>query len=165
MDDSTLTIPDSELSKPEPTYQLPKYALDGRVKPPSLASIAREVMSGEWGYGEARDKKLMEKGYDLNEVYDKIDEMFGKTPDPFQPYDIIITVGALNVRQGPSMEHYIIYTLVDDRTHYTIVEEAIDDNANIWGFLRSGLGWINLQFTKRVDDIDSVKMAGKDTEV
>ena len=27
---------------------------------------------------------------------------------------------------------------------YTIVEEALDDNGNLWGKLKSGLGWIPL---------------------
>jgi uncharacterized protein YgiM (DUF1202 family) len=132
-------------------YTLPHYALNRKETPQSLSIIAREVMSGEWGHGDARDKKLTDKGYDLDEVYDKIDEMFGTQAGPFINYDVVITVDSLNVRKGPGMGHYIVCTLTEDRNIYTIVEEEIDADENIWGHLRSGLGWVNLSFTKRVD--------------
>ena len=131
-------------------YKLPQYAL-GR-KPPlqSLSIVAREIVSGEWGKGETRERKLLEAGYDLDEVYAQIDKMFGNRALPFAGYDVVITSQSLNVRQGPSMQHYVVYTLIEDKTIYTIVEEEIDDEENVWGLLRSGLGWINLAFTKKV---------------
>lgn len=136
-------------------YHLPRYALSRKPPLQSVSIVAREVMSGEWGHGAARDNKLKEAGYDLDEIYMKMDEMFGSVAGPFEPYDVVISVPSLNVRQGPSLDHYIVCTLIEDRTAYTIVEEDIDSNSNVWGLLRSGLGWINLDFTKRVNrDLD-----------
>jgi Cpl-7 lysozyme C-terminal domain. len=132
-------------------YKLPHYALDKKIPSPSLSIVAREVMSGEWGQGDARDKKLVEHGHDLDEVYDKIDKMYGARALPFTNYDVVIAVPSLHVRQGPSFDHYVVTTLIEDCTRYTIVEEEIDSDSNVWGALRSGLGWINLEFTKRIE--------------
>ena len=132
-------------------YKLPHYAINQKIPLQSLSIIAREIMSGEWGQGDARDKRLVEKGYNLDEVYAKIDQMFGTRALPFTNYDVIIIVPSLHVRQGPSFDHYVVTTLIEDRTHYTIIEEEIDSDSNVWGALRSGLGWINLEFAKRVE--------------
>lgn len=151
--DTMMTKTTEETKEVEKTgeYHLPRYALSRKPPLQSLSIVAREIMSGEWGHGAARDDKLKEAGYDLDEIYTKLDEMFGSVSGPFEPYDVVITIPSLNVRQGPSLDHYIVQTLIEDRTAYTIVEEDIDDKSNVWGLLRSGLGWINLGFTKRVN--------------
>jgi len=153
MDDTGAALNTDDVAREERTndYKVSQYALNRRTPPLSLSIIAREVMSGEWGHGALREKKLVEAGYSLDEVYNKIDEMFGTQDGPFVPYDVVITVQSLNVRKGPGLDHYIVHTLMEDRTVYTIVEEETDDNGNTWGHLRSGLGWINLSFTKRVE--------------
>ena len=62
----------------------------------------------------------------------------------FQSYLIKINVAALNVRNGAGVQ-YNINTVIKDQNAYTIVEER-----NGWGRLKSGAGWINLSYTKRV---------------
>lgn len=62
----------------------------------------------------------------------------------FEPYLIQIAVSALNVRDGAGV-NYKVNTIIRDKNSYTIVEEK-----NGWGKLKSGAGWINLSYTKRV---------------
>ena len=60
------------------------------------------------------------------------------------PYQVRITCDALNVRGGPGV-HYPRNTVIKDKKKYTIVEEQKG-----WGKLKSGSGWISLQYTERV---------------
>jgi SH3-like domain-containing protein len=65
-------------------------------------------------------------------------------PAPKLPYLVKITASVLNVRSGPGM-NYKTRTQVRKNEVYTIVEE----NEN-WGKLKSGAGWICLDYTKKV---------------
>lgn len=67
----------------------------------------------------------------------------GKIYDP--SFKIRVVVPELNVRYGPGVE-YEIGTTVKEGEVYTIVEEK-----NGWGRLKSGVGWIKLSFTERID--------------
>lgn len=60
------------------------------------------------------------------------------------PYLVKITAAWLNVRAGAGVK-YKINTAVKKNGVYTIVAEQ-----NGWGKLKSGAGWINLKYTKRV---------------
>lgn len=60
------------------------------------------------------------------------------------PYLVKITASALNVRAGAGIG-YKINTVVKRGEVFTIVSVAGD-----WGKLKSGAGWINLNYTKRV---------------
>lgn len=52
----------------------------------------------------------------------------------------------LNIRKGPSSEtEKVGYLKYNDPNKYTISEES-----NGWGKLKSGVGWINLKYTKKV---------------
>lgn len=59
------------------------------------------------------------------------------------PYLVVITADVLNVRAGAS-EGAKITTQVKKNQVYTIVEKNGD-----WGKLKSGAGWINLNYTKK----------------
>jgi len=58
-------------------------------------------------------------------------------------------VAALNVRRGPGT-NYGITKCIRDRGIYTIVDEAKGPGATKWGKLKSGDGWIALDFVKKV---------------
>lgn len=60
------------------------------------------------------------------------------------PYIVQVTVNALNYRSGPGVQFKVNGT-IRDKGRYTIVEEK-----NGWGKLKSGAGWINLSYTKKV---------------
>lgn len=63
------------------------------------------------------------------------------TPEPTVPYMVRIAVEELNVRSGPGTNYPIVRT-VSQPSVYTIVEVS-----GYWGKLKSGAGWINLQYT------------------
>ena len=72
----------------------------------------------------------------------KINELIGaKSSTEFR---VQVTTGALNVRSGPSAG-YKVTTVIRDKGIYTIVEQS-----GSWGRLKSGAGWICLDYTKRV---------------
>lgn len=62
----------------------------------------------------------------------------------FKSYIVEITVNALNVRAGAGST-YKINTVVKKGQRYTIVDEK-----GGWGKLKSGAGWISLNYTKKV---------------
>lgn len=65
------------------------------------------------------------------------------TPTAFKPYLVKITASTLNVRDGAGT-NYKINTTVKYGGVYTIVDEK-----NGWGKLKSGAGWISLNYTKK----------------
>lgn len=65
-------------------------------------------------------------------------------PAPAKSYVVQITVDALNYRTGPGT-NYPVRGTIRDRGRYTIIEEQ-----NGWGRLKSKVGWICLQYTKKV---------------
>ena len=76
--------------------------------------------------------------------YDKYASGVQPTPAPFQPYIVRITADELNVREGPGTQYPIVRT-VHRGEAFTIVQEQ-----DGWGFLKSGVGWICLEYTERV---------------
>ena len=62
----------------------------------------------------------------------------------FKPYTIQVTASALNVRKGPGT-NYGVNMCIYNKGVYTIVEES-----NNWGKLKSGAGWICLDYTKKI---------------
>lgn len=68
----------------------------------------------------------------------------------FTPYLVKITADALNIRKGPGT-NYGIAGCIRDKGTYTIVAESSGSGANKgWGKLKSGAGWISLDYcTKR----------------
>jgi N-acetylmuramoyl-L-alanine amidase CwlA len=62
----------------------------------------------------------------------------------FTSYTVKITVDVLNVRALPNATSTVKTTVKKDGV-YTIIEEQ-----NGWGKLKSGAGWINLNYTKKI---------------
>lgn len=118
--------------------------------------VAKEVISGSWGNGQDRIKKLTAAGYDSKAVQAEVNKLTAAQPVPFKNYEILITVSSLNIRKGPAITQPKVRTLLNDKYTYTIVEEKdgpsdISDKTKTgkWGKLKSGEGWILLDFTKR----------------
>lgn len=59
-------------------------------------------------------------------------------------FKVRVTVDSLNYRSGAGV-NYKVKGVITDRGVYTIV-----DQLDGWGKLKSGAGWINLKYTKRV---------------
>lgn len=63
------------------------------------------------------------------------------------PYMVRVKISDLNIRKGPGTDHARVkYIPVGV---YTIVEEAEGKGASRWGRLKSGIGWIALDYTER----------------
>lgn len=72
----------------------PKYSGDGAAKPSTpvqsggkdIATVAREVIAGQWGSGDARKNNLKAAGYDYNKVQAKVNEILnGGAAKPSTP--------------------------------------------------------------------------------
>ena len=90
--------------------------------------------------------KELVKGYldALGSTTEKTIEEAKKTP-----YLAKITAPVLNIRKQPTTSSAITGT-VRAGWVYTIVEEADGVGASKWGKLKSGAGWISLDYTKKV---------------
>lgn len=75
------------------------------------------------------------------------------TPTPgFQPYTVKVTTNCLNIRQGAGT-NYAITGQITDHGVYTIIEESTGTGASLWGKLKSGAGWIALDYTTKSGNI------------
>ena len=64
------------------------------------------------------------------------------------PYTVRVTASSLNIRKGPGT-NYASAGSITDKGVYTITEEAIGTGASKWGKLKSGAGWISLDYCRR----------------
>lgn len=71
------------------------------------------------------------------------------TTQAFKPYLVKVTTDVLNIRKGAGT-NYGKNGAIRDRGVYTIVAESTGKGASKWGKLKSGAGWISLDYTKRV---------------
>lgn len=67
----------------------------------------------------------------------------------FEPYMVRVSVPDLNIRKGPGTD-YGRSGKYTGTGIFTIVEEADGKGAFRWGKLKSGAGWIALDFCERV---------------
>ena len=105
------------------------------------AEIAKEVMAGKWGNGDARKKALESAGYNYAAIQAEVNKLAGGGSTG---YKVQITASALNVRAGAGTSYKIV-KVVRKGQIYTIVSEKSG-----WGKLSDGSGWISLSYTKRV---------------
>ena len=75
----------------------------------------------------------------LNKTEEKKEEV-----KPQGEYKIKVTASVLNIRQGPGT-NYPIRDEIKDKGIYTIVETK-----GSWGKLKSGAGWIFMEYTKKI---------------
>lgn len=90
-------------------------------------------------------------GYVADEV-NKILLQENKTiviPNTSLPYQVKINTKTLNYRKGPGTNHPVMGIIHKDQV-YTIVEEAFGLGGSKWGKLKSGAGWISLDYCIRV---------------
>lgn len=73
-----------------------------------------------------------------------------KTPSSSSSnYLVKITANSLNVRKGPGI-NYAVTTTVKKGGVYTIVAESSGTGAAKWGKLKSGAGWISLDYVTKI---------------
>ena len=84
------------------------------------------------------------------------DKYVGKTSsapaekvETFKAYTVKVTASALNIRKGPGT-NYGTNGVIRDKGVYTIVGESTGKGATKWGKLKSGAGWISLDYAKKL---------------
>ena len=70
-------------------------------------------------------------------------------PASFTAYKVKVTADVLNIRKGAGTNYGISGT-IKDKGIYTIVAESNGTGATKWGKLKSGAGWISLDWCKKV---------------
>lgn len=65
------------------------------------------------------------------------------------PYKVRVTATDLRIRKGPGTDTAIVQKAIAPGV-YTIVNEATGQGATKWGKLKSGIGWISLDFAKKI---------------
>ena len=65
------------------------------------------------------------------------------------PYLVKVTTSGLNIRKGAGTNTAKV-GIITDKGVYTIVEEKNGAGATLWGKLKSGAGWISLDYVKRI---------------
>lgn len=76
-------------------YGVPKYDAEPTAKK-SVTEIAKEVLQGKWGNGEARKTNLTNAGYNYNEVQAKVNELLGNKPEKH----LIMVGSTIKVNKG-----------------------------------------------------------------
>lgn len=71
------------------------------------------------------------------------------TTTTFKPYLVKVTADVLNIRKGAGI-NYGTNGAIRNKGVYTIVAEANGQGAKKWGKLKSGAGWISLDYTKKI---------------
>ena len=81
-------------------------------------------------------------------VYDASGKKIYTYQAAFTPYKVKVETEYLNIRKGAGINYEKVGVITDEGI-YTIVAEATGEGANKWGKLKSGAGWIALDYTKR----------------
>lgn len=67
----------------------------------------------------------------------------------FSSYKVKVTASVLNIRKGAGT-NYALAGAIRNGGVYTIVQESTGQGATKWGKLKSGAGWISLDYTTKV---------------
>lgn len=83
-----------------------------------------------------------------NPQYCTIKDTVKESTPAFSPYKVRVSIKDLNIRKGPGT-NYTSNGFCPVGV-YTIIEESNGAGATKWGKLKSGAGWISLDYAKRV---------------
>lgn len=113
--------------------------------------IASELKARGWGIDKVKKHqdfngkycphRTLDMGWDR--FLNMIKTYMGETPETQTSYTVKVTVPALNIRAGAGTAYQIV-GCIKDQGVYTIVETQ-----NNWGKLKSGAGWICLDYTSK----------------
>ena len=81
-------------------------------------------------------------------VYDSTGKAVYPVAAAFVPYTVQVSISDLRIRKGPGTNYAANgYT---GKGVFTIVAEATGTGAGKWGKLKSGAGWISLDYAKKI---------------
>ncbi len=81
--------------------------------------------------------------------YDVKADTSSKEETIFKSYIVKVDVSDLNIRKGPDTD-YAKTGKYTGKGKFTIVEESAGKGASKWGRLKSGAGWISLDYAKKI---------------
>lgn len=89
--------------------------------------------------------------YELHgDIVEKVNTKLGVTSDVFKPYIVKVTISDLNIRKGPGT-NYEKTGKFTGKGAFTITEvRAGKGSIKGWGRLKSGAGWISLDYATKV---------------
>lgn len=141
---------------------------DAIVKADDLVSIASEAVyyDGKTIPAWVKNKKWVVSSVSGDKaVIDKSDDGINAIKSPVnikyltveqssytvntEPYRVKVNVKALKIRKGAGAD-YPETGIINNGGIYTITAEADGDGANKWGKLKSGAGWIALDYTEKM---------------
>lgn len=111
---------------------------------------ANKSCPGDWMY----DK--------MGEFAAEVNKRLGATepaipqPTPSGSYTVKVNITDLNIRSGPGTNYKVVGQT--GKGVFTIVEEASGQGATKWGKLKSGAGWISLDFVKGAKPVVGTKI-------
>lgn len=94
------------------------------------------------------DHWLKKHGKTMKDFRKDVDALLHPAPT-FSAYRVRVTASALNIRAGAGT-NYKKVGCIKDKGIYTIVAESNGKGASKWGKLKSGAGWISLDYCKKV---------------
>ena len=99
-------------------------------------------------YSILANAKAMADSHPGYTVYDSTGKAVYPVAAAFAPYTVQITISDLRIRTGPGTNYAANgYT---GKGVFTIVAEAAGQGASKWGKLKSGAGWISLDYAKKI---------------
>lgn len=99
-------------------------------------------------YSILANAKAMADSHPGYTVYDSAGKAVYPVAATFAPYTVQVTISDLRIRTGPGTNYAAAgYT---GKGVFTIVAEAAGQGASKWGKLKSGAGWISLDYAKKV---------------
>lgn len=99
-------------------------------------------------YSILANAKAMADSHPGYTVYDSTGKAVYPVAATFAPYTVQITISDLRIRTGPGTNYAANgYT---GKGVFTIVAESAGQGASKWGKLKSGAGWISLDYAKKI---------------
>lgn len=102
--------------------------------------FANKSCPGDWMYQRMGDLAA--------KVTVKLGDTIKTSTPTFSPYKVRVSIKDLNIRKGPGI-NYASNGFCPVGV-YTIIEESDGVGATKWGKLKSGAGWVSLDYAKRV---------------
>lgn len=99
-------------------------------------------------YSILANAKAMADSHPGYTVYDSTGKAVYPVAAAFVPYTVQVTISDLRIRKGPGTNYAANgYT---GKGVFTIVAESAGQGASKWGKLKSGAGWISLDYAKKI---------------
>lgn len=122
---------------------------------------ASTVILKEFEAPADQGQKQQDRRYEMSMIYynkfvgkaeePKVETPVESTTEPvaFESYMVKVSVDDLNIRKGPGTNY--AKNGVTGKGSFTIVAESDGQGATKWGKLKSGAGWISLDYAKKVE--------------